>query len=121
MIEILRIFKNQLDKLNKCRLYLLYGFKYGILNKKKLIKIILNLITNNFNPENLESSCLVKPSKIIFDKKDKDFFIFDRPIPDFYFDLRDKFGHYHQTPSYLKIDKKSYLQDKAITIETYFH
>lgn len=114
LIEILRIFKNQLDKLNKCRLYLLYGFKYGILNKKKLIKIILNLITNNFNPENLESSCLVKPSKIIFDKKDKDFFIFDRPIPDFYFDLRDKFGHYHQTPSYLKIDKKSYLQDKAI-------
>ena len=50
LIEILRIFKNQLDKLNKCRLYLLYGFKYGILNKK-LIKIILNLITNNFNPE----------------------------------------------------------------------
>ena len=36
LIEILRIFKNQLDKLNKCRLYLLYGFKYGILNKKKI-------------------------------------------------------------------------------------
>lgn len=122
LIKIVKIFTNQLDKANKCKLYLIYGYKYGILSKKKqkLIKIIFNLITNKFNPENLESSCKVKPSKIIFDKKDKELFIFDRPIPDFYFDLRDKFSHYHQVPSYLKVDKKSYSQDKAINNKNLF-
>jgi len=116
LVKIIRIVTNKLDKANKCILCLIYGYRYGIFgnNKQKLIKIILSLVTNQFNYKKLQTSCKVKPSKIIFDRNDKELFIFDRPIPNFYFDLREKFSYYHQAPNYLKVDKKSYLQNKII-------
>ena len=116
-IIILRIILKQFDNLNKCRLCLLYGYKYSIFSKKthNFLGLILSLVSNKLNPEKIRNSCKVRPSKIIFDKNDKELFIFDRPIPDFYFHLRDQFSTFHKVPSYLKVDKQSYLQNKIFS------
>lgn len=103
------------DKFRMCYLCLVYGYKYDIFNETthRPFKILLSLIVKKTSEVTIKNICEVKPSKIIFEKDNKELIILDRTIPNFYFDIRDKFSHFHETPIYTKVDKKSYWQKKA--------
>ena len=117
ILLFLGFLKNQFIKIVKCNLYLKYGQKYNLFKEKKFkyFKLIWELILAKLNTENLKDRCSIKPSKIIFDIKDKELIILDRPIPKFYFNLRDQFDKFHRTPSYLKVDHRSYYQNKSVS------
>lgn len=111
------------DKVSLCYLCLFYGYKYDIFNKKtnKPFKILLSLIINKPSTQIINHNCKVKPSKIIFEKNNRELIILDRPISNLYSNLRDRFSHFHQVPAYTKVDEKSYWQDKATSTKDLFY
>ena len=122
VIVIARVLIKLADKVNICCLCLVYGYKYNIFNKttNKPFKTLLSLIINKPSSQMINNNCKVKPSKIIFEKNNRELTILDRPIPDFYSNLRGQFSHFHHVPAYTKVDEKSYWQDKALSTKNLF-
>lgn len=110
------------DKFFMCYLCLVHGYKYDVFNKTthEPFKVLLSLFIKKKSSVIINNICEVKPSKIIFNKDNKELIILDRSIPNSYFEIRDKFSNFHETPIYKKIDQKSYWQKKFNSSQSIF-
>ena len=111
------------DKFFMCYLCLVHGYKYDVFNKTthKPFKVLLSLFVKKKSSVIINNIFEVKPSKIIFNKYNKELIILDRSIPNYYFDIRDKFSNFHKTPIYKKLMKKVIGKKSLIPTKVYFH
>tara|TARA_Y100000389_G_scaffold205091_1_gene263022 strand:- start:16038 stop:17024 length:987 start_codon:yes stop_codon:yes gene_type:complete len=88
-----------------CIKYLILYFSKELFNINKLLKC------------NWPIKFQIRASKIIINnnKSSKELYIFDRPAPSDYWELREKFSKFHITPKYSKINSSAYYQEKALS------
>ena len=82
--------------------------------KIKLFFSFFNFRKHKKNNSNKHLLCDVRGSKIIFNcDQNKLIFIFDRPIVNNYWLLRDQWSQFHNSPKYKKIDEYTFYQEKS--------
>lgn len=111
------LLENNLRKFKLSREYLKKYYKSN-LSIKHNIKLFLDLFRfkNESKGHNLKDFFVsVKSSKIIINQINsfKLLFIFDRPVSEDYWEARDKWGEFHKSPKYEKIDERAFHQYKS--------